>query len=191
MRFSRKVLGCLLILGVLVISIVIFGQSLSTSPPPVDPPNDIEQINTAVIAYWKAARAGDTERATSYLVAPPESFLSRGTGCAEEVEAPPSLPYVADKPPVAEAVPSHGLHFTVKEFTNILQNKDLDLYQIENRKIFGRNAIFVVRWKSAGQDALFSDFFLLTSTENGWRIFLIADGFAMFNKNFGQCTGKK
>lgn len=186
MRTNAFVLGCLLALGLLIISFVVFGQRTGTAAPKIEKPDDLKQIRTVITDFWKAAKSDDTERAKLYLTEPPESFWTKGTGCDGEPNPPPRADRVEGSDSEAKVVPSRDLHFVTQLIFEKIRNEQPEIVRMEPHKMFGQNAIFAVRGRS---DRLWPDyFFLLTSTEDGWKIFLVADGYATFNKNFGECT---
>jgi hypothetical protein len=185
MRINYFVLLCLLAFGLLVLSFIVFGRWVSMTTPNVERQDDLNQIRTVIHDFWKAAKFNDIERAKLYLTEPPSSFWSKGTGCDEEPN-PARSDRVDGSDSEAIAIPSRDLHFVTQLIFERIRDEQPEIVRMEPYKIFGKNAIVVVRGKS---DRLWPDyFFLLTSTESGWKIFLVADAYATFNPNFGECN---
>jgi hypothetical protein len=138
-----------------------------------------------VSEYWKASGNNDPAAVERILTGVPREFSKGLSGCEQ---GPSDLDETAERPNEARAEvnTSQGGWIEVsKEFSRSIYENKLKYLGVREATVFGENAILQVAYSDAGLEN--SEFYLLHRVNDSWKIFMITDGYAVFNKNFGKC----
>lgn len=159
-------------------------NGVSTSAP-FSKKDDLNTPATTVKKFWEASLEGNQSQIDDLTTSQPESFSDKEVRCKSAHESVGNSGKVTFRKDTVSVLPLRRQkdEFTLY-FSSMIKKDNLKFVKAQETSVYEDEAVVQAKYKLKNSET--SIFFLLYRENADWKIFMISDGYAIFNPNYAK-----